>query len=181
MSRGNARQSIFGDDADRGTFLNILASVVGRCEWFCHSYCLMGNHYHLLVETPRPNLAIGMQQVNGRYTRRFNRRHGRVGHLFQSRYTAVVVQKEAHLLELCRYVVLNPVKAGFCRRASEWRWSSYRALAGLEGAPDFLTTEWLLSQFGWQRRTAQARFRTFVASRAPVVSDTAGAVSDTGV
>ena len=163
-SRGNARQSIFRDDVDRETFLTIFSGVVRRYEWLCHAYCLMGNHYHLLVETPKPNLAIGMQQVNGRYTRKFNRRYGRVGYLFQSRYTAILVQKESHLLELCRYVVLNPVRAGLCRRAAEWKWSSYRALAGLERAPELLTADWILAQFAREGSAARASYRAFVAA-----------------
>ena len=151
-ARGNARQPIFRDTADRHGFLRTLAHVVDRYSWRCHAYCLMTNHYHLLIETPQPTLARGMRQLNGVYTQAFNRRHGRSGHLFQGRYHAVVVEKEAHLLELCRYVVLNPVRVKSCRTAGAWRWSSYRATAGLTAAPGFLTVAWVLAQFGLRAR-----------------------------
>jgi putative transposase len=161
-SRGNARQRIFLDDHDRELFLKTLARVVSRFGWLCHAYCLMNNHYHLLLETPRPNLSLGMRQLNGVYTQAFNRRHRRVGHLFQGRYKAILVEKEAHLLELCRYVVLNPVRVKAVARARDWRWSSYRATAGLASVPEFLCVEWLLGQFGRRRPQAEARYRAFV-------------------
>ena len=110
-SRGNARQDIVGDDDDRRSFLTLLGHVIDRFGWRCHAYCLMDNHYHLLLETPRPNLSRGMRQLNGRYTQAYHRRHHRGGHLFQGRFKAILVEKDAHLLELCRYVVLNPVRA----------------------------------------------------------------------
>jgi REP element-mobilizing transposase RayT len=162
-SRGNARQKIFWNDDDRKLFLGTLAWVVRRFGWVCHAYCLMNNHYHLLVETPRANLSLGMRQLNGVYTQAFNRRHKRVGHLFQGRFKAILVQKEAHLLELCRYVVLNPLRIKAKTRVHEWRWSSYRATAGLEAAPDFLTVDWILSQFGQKRGQAQMKYTEFVA------------------
>lgn len=161
-SRGNARQRIVRDDHDREGFLQTLGHVVLRYGWLCHAYCLMDNHYHLLVETPKPNLMLGMRQLNGVYTQGFNRIHGRVGHVFQGRYKAILVEKEAHLLELCRYVVLNPVRVKAQRRVDAWRWSSYRATAGLAPVPPFLTVEWVLGHFGRQRRAAQARYRAFV-------------------
>src|SRR4030042_5793823 len=111
-SRGNARQTIFIDDEDRGGFLDLLSIVVERFNWICHAYCLMGNHYHLLIETPDGNLSKGMRELNGIYTQHFNRRHGRVGHVFQGRFKAILVEKDSYLLELCRYIVLNPVRAG---------------------------------------------------------------------
>lgn len=149
-------------DSDRELFLDILGRVVGRFGWLCHAYCLMDNHYHLLVETPKPNLTLGMRQLNGVYTQSFNRRHRRVGHLFQGRYKAVLVEKEAHLLELCRYVVLNPLRARVKKRADQWRWSSYRATAGLAPVSPFLTVDWVLRQFGTRKQQAQARYRRFV-------------------
>ncbi|MCS6318519.1 MAG: transposase, partial [Nitrospira sp.] len=100
-SRGNARQDIVADDGDRAQWLTVLAHVVDRYGWRGHAYCLMDNHYHLLVETPQPNLSLGMRQLNGRYTQDYNRRHERVGHLFQGRFKAILVEKDAHLLELC--------------------------------------------------------------------------------
>lgn len=161
-TRGNARQKIFHDDADRRTFLAVLARVVARYGWLCHAYCLMDNHYHLLIETPKPNLALGMRQLNGIYTQAFNRRHRRVGHLFQGRYKAILVQKQAHLLELCRYVVLNPLRVKARDRVDQWKWSSFRATAGLEKAPEFLTTDWVLNQFGEKRGKAQSAYARFV-------------------
>jgi hypothetical protein len=124
----------------------------------------MNNHYHLLVETPRAKLSLGMRQLNGVYTQTFNRRHKRVGHLFQGRFKAILVQKEAHLLELCRYVVLNPLRVKSKTRVREWRWSSYRATAGLDTLPEFLTVDWILSQFGQKRGQTQTKYREFVAS-----------------
>jgi putative transposase len=161
-SRGNGRQKIFLADTDRELFLHTLTQVVSRYGWLCHAYCLMANHYHLLVETPKANLSIGMRQLNGVYTQTFNRRHKRVGHLFQGRYKAILVEKEAHLLELCRYVVLNPVRVRSKLERGAWRWSSYRATAGLASVPGFLSTDWVLEQFGKSRAKAQRRYREFV-------------------
>jgi REP-associated tyrosine transposase len=162
-SRGNARQAIYEDDRDREQFFSILAQVVSRYGWRCHAYCLMDNHYHLVIETPQANLALGMRQLNGLYTQAYNRRHGRVGHLFQGRYQAIVVEKEPYLLELCRYVVLNPVRAKALKHPGRWRWSSYGATVGRAVVPEFLTVHWVLGQFGAQKRVAQARYRQFVA------------------
>jgi putative transposase len=162
-SRGNARQDIVADDRDRTQFLTLLAHVIDRYRWLCHAYCVMDNHYHLLIETPQPNLSLGMRQLNGRYTQGYNRRHDRVGHLFQGRFTAIVVEKEAHLLELCRYVVLNPVRANMVSHPRHWAWSSYRATVGETTAPPFLTTNWILGHFGSRVSPAQEQYRTFVA------------------
>ena len=161
-SRGNARQGLFFNDGDRELFLQTLAHVVSRYSWICHAYCLMANHYHLLIETPKANLSIGMRQLNGVFTQSFNRRHKRVGHLFQGRFKAVLVEKESYLLELCRYVVLNPVRVKGGTKTAAWKWSSYRATAGLASVPEFLGTDWLLEQFGKNRRVAQKRYREFV-------------------
>ena len=161
-TRGNARQAIYTDDQDHSTFLAVLAAVVMRSQWLCHAYCLMDNHYHLLIETPQGNLSAGMRQLNGIYTQRFNRRHTRVGHVFQGRFKAILVERESYLLELCRYVVLNPVRAGLAKRPQMYRWSSYRATAGLEQAPEWLTREWVLAQFSPQRRRAERQYQEFV-------------------
>jgi REP-associated tyrosine transposase len=161
-SRGNARQKIFFNDVDRELFLETLAHVVSRYSWICHAYCLMANHFHLLVETPKANLSVGMRQLNGIFTQSFNRRHRRVGHLFQGRFKAILVEKESYLLELCRYIVLNPVRMKSRTRMAAWKWSSYRATAGLASVPEFLSTDWLLEQFGKNRRVAQKRYREFV-------------------
>ena len=162
-SRGNAGQPIFKDDRDREEFLVTLRRVTDRYRWRCHGYCLMRNHYHLVIETPEGNLVLGMRQLNGVYTQTFNRRHSRMGHLLQGRYQAILVQKESHLLEVCRYVVLNPVRAGLVKRADQWQWSSYGGTAGIKAAPHpCLTTEWVLGQFGQTRSRAAERYRAFV-------------------
>ena len=162
-SRGNARQPIFLNDNDRNNFINILADVVERYRWVCHAYCLMDNHYHLVVETPEANLSRGMRQLNGVYTQTFNRSHGRIGHLFQGRYKAILVEKESYLLELARYVVLNPVRAGLVSHPGEWKWSSYLATVGEEDPLPFLTVDWILGQFSESRLEAQKAYRNFVA------------------
>jgi REP element-mobilizing transposase RayT len=149
-------------DADREQFLQILGQVVERYGWLCHGYCLMDNHYHVIIETPNANLSKGMRQLNGLYTQRYNYLHGRVGHVFQGRYKAILVDKDSYLLELSRYVVLNPVRANMVRAAGDWRWSSYRAMVGRVSVPSFLTTDWLLGQFGKHRSTAQQRYIEFV-------------------
>jgi REP element-mobilizing transposase RayT len=161
-SRGNAKQAIFIDDEDRGSFLDLLSIVVERFNWLCHAYCLMGNHYHLLIETPNGNLSKGMRELNGVCTQGFNQRYRRVGHLFQGRYKAILVEKDNHLLSLCRYVVLNPVRVGLIERPEQWRWSSYRATIGLVKRPSFLTADWILSQFGGRKRASMERYRRFV-------------------
>ncbi|MFQ5597873.1 MAG: transposase, partial [Nitrospiria bacterium] len=162
-SRGNARQNIYRDDADRETFLTSLSHVVDRFSWRCYAYCLMDNHYHLLIETPKPNLSRGMRQLNGIYTQSYNRRHRKVGHLLQGRFKSILVEKETHFLELCRYVVLNPVRAKRVKHPSKWLWSSYRATVGESAIPDYLSVNWLLAQFGRTDPTSRKRYRAFVA------------------
>jgi putative transposase len=162
IARGNAREPIFLDDYDRLAFLEILARVIARFGWLCHAYCLMGNHYHLVIETPKGDLPAGMRQLNGLYAQYFNRRQGRCGHVFEARYRSILVEKESYLLEVCRYVVLNPVRAGLCSHPEQWRWSSYCATAGTAAAEPFLCTDWLLSHFGMTREQAQAGYREFV-------------------
>jgi putative transposase len=161
-ARGNAGKEIYLEDGDREHFLEILGSSVERFHWICHAYCLLGNHYHLLLETPEPNLSRGMQYLNGVYTQWFNRHHARYGHLFQGRFKSIVVEKESYLLELARYIVLNPVRAGLVRSARDWRWSSYRATSGQAGTPEFLATDWLLAQFADTREPAIRAYRAFV-------------------
>lgn len=162
-ARGDRREDIFEDDQDRRMFLDIFAQVVTQFNWLCYAWCLMDNHYHLLIQTPEGNLSKGMRQLNGVYTQANNRRHQRVGHLFQGRFKAILVDSDAYLLELARYVVLNPVRAGIVRRAQDWPWSSYRASMGLAPAQDFLAVDGLLAQFASSRSTAQARYAQFVA------------------
>ncbi len=134
-SRGNEKKAVYKDDVDRETFLDTLFQVNKRYNWICHAYCLMNNHYHLIIETPDGNLSAGMRQLNGVYTQTFNKRHKRVGHLFQGRYKAILIQKDSHLLEVCRYVVLNPVRAKAAERPEMWKWSSYQGTRGKEKPP----------------------------------------------
>jgi REP element-mobilizing transposase RayT len=161
-SRGNAKNDIFHDDADRRIFLNALGATVTHFDWLLYAYCLMGNHYHLLAETPTPNLSRGMRQLNGTYTQRFNYRHKRVGHLFQGRFTSIVVERETYLLELVRYIALNPVRSGFVSSPERWRWSSYRPHAQLEPAAPGLRLQPVLERFGTEVQDAARRYRDFV-------------------
>jgi len=124
----------------------------------------MNNHYHLIIETPDGNLSLGMRQLNGVYTQAFNNRHKRVGHLFQGRYKAILIQKDSHLLEVCRYVVLNPVRAKAVGKPEQWEWSSYQATAGMEKPYPCLTTEWILTQFASTRSMAKKAYQKFVSS-----------------
>jgi REP element-mobilizing transposase RayT len=162
-SRGDGREAIFLGDEDRHRFLDVLSDLVHDFNWAVHAYCLMDNHYHLLIETPEGNLSKGMRHLNGVYTQRFNRGHGRVGHVFQGRYKAIIVQKESYLLELARYVVLNPVRAHMVHTPDQWSWSSYRATARLCEPPLWLTVDWLLTAFSEHRGEAIRRYMDFVA------------------
>lgn len=163
-SRGDGQEDIYLGDTDRELFLQVLSETVGRFNWVVHAYCLMDNHYHLLIETPDGNLSKGMRQLNGVYTQRFNRTHKRVGHVFQGRYKAIIVQKDSYLLELARYIVLNPVRAQMVRSARDWPWSSYRATAAITAGPDWLAIDPVLSVFGQRRAQAVEAYRAFVAA-----------------
>ncbi len=163
-ARGDRREPIYLDDGDRVAWLKLLGEVCERHNWRCHGYCLMDNHYHFVVETPDANLSAGMRQLNGVYTQWFNRRHAVSGHLFQGRFKAILVDRDAYLMALSRYVVLNPVRAGLATHAEDWPWSSYRAMVGQAPAPVWLETDWLLAQFGQERARAQQRFADFVAA-----------------
>jgi len=161
-TRGNARANIFEDDTDRNLFCTVLGQVVKRFNWLCHAYCLMSNHYHLLIETPDGNLSAGMRQLNGIYTQAFNRKHWKDGHLFKGRYKGILVEKESHLLELCRYVVMNPVRACMVKAPGEYEWSSYLPTLGKRQKQDLLTTEWVLSNFSSSLRKARSEYQQFV-------------------
>ena len=161
-SRGGRQEDIYEEDTDRKEFLAILGDVCEQNNWVCHAYCLMSNYYHLVIETLEGNLSCGMRQLNGLYTRRFNKNHSRVGHVFQGRYKAIHVDKESYLLELSRYVVLNPVRAQMVHEAVEWPWSNYRATIGLVEPPIWLNSEWILSCFGMKKRKAVESYKQFV-------------------
>ena len=161
-SRGDRREAIYDDDEDRLSWLEILSKVCDRYNWRIHAYCLMDNHYHLIVETPDGNLSKGMRQLNGVYTQYYNRQHNRAGHVFQGRYKAILVDKEAYLLELCRYVVLNPVRAHMIKNMDDWVWSSYLSMTGDNAPPDWLEVDWILSQFSVQRNRAEEKYIIFV-------------------
>lgn len=161
-SRGNAQENIYRNDQDRKNFLSRLNITCNRYDWYCHAYCLMDNHYHLLIETNTSSLSKGMKHLNGTYTQYFNRSHKRVGHVYQGRFKGILVEKESYLLELARYIVLNPVRARMVRTAKDWPWSSYRATAGMSVTHACLTTDWLLSGFSKQRKRAQQAYREFI-------------------
>lgn len=161
-ARGNARQDVYLNDDDRFIFLKCLAETIEKYNWICHAYCLMDNHYHLLLETPTPNLSLGMRQLNGVYTQRFNRSHNRVGHVFQGRFKAILVEKQAHLLVLCRYIVLNPVAAHMVKHPADYLWSSYRYTAKRIKSTDFLHTAWVLDQFSTRKKEARKLYQEFV-------------------
>jgi REP element-mobilizing transposase RayT len=165
VARGNERRAIYRDAGDRERFLEILRATVERFRWRCLSYCLMTNHYHLLVRTPDPNLARGMRDQNGLYAQAFNRRHGRDGHLFQGRYRALLVERDEHLLASIAYIVGNPVRAGLCRNPCEWRWSSQRAALG-DHPPGMLALDELLGYFGRTRAQARESYRVLTESEA---------------
>jgi len=161
-ARGNGRQDIYLDDADRCQFLELFGKEVEQQHWRCYGYCLMDNHYHLLVETPEGHLSDGMRRLNGTYTQAFNRRHQRVGHVLQGRYKSILVEKEAYLLELCRYLVLNPVRARLVRQAHQWAWSSYRATVGRQAGPPWLDVGAVLRLFHRQKKVARQCYQQFV-------------------
>lgn len=161
-SRGDRRENIYQEDGDRELWLEIFSQVCSRFNWRCHAWCLMDNHYHIVIETIEGNLSQGMRQLNGVYTQNSNRKHGRVGHVFQGRYKAILIEKEAYLLELSRYVALNPVRAGMVNNIEDWEWSSYSAMIGKELLPEWLETDWLLSQFGSSKKEAIIAYKNFV-------------------
>jgi putative transposase len=161
-SRGNRRKSIFRGEQDRTSFLEILYKITQRYHWRCHAYCLMDNHYHLVIETPEGNLSRGMRQLNGVYTMFFNRWHRTVGHVFQGRYKAILVEEDSYLLKVCRYVVLNPVRAGMAKRPEDWGWSSYQGTVGVNKPHPSLTIDGILRQMGQRIRNAQGNYRQFV-------------------
>ena len=161
MARGNRKATIFTDDADCIEFLQLLERVAERLDWRLWAFCLMPNHYHLLVETSSPTLQRGMQYLNGSYAQYFNRRRELVGHVFQGRYKALLVDKETYALQVVRYIVRNPVRAGLCASLADWRWSSHRATLGDAVPPSFLAPARVLHFFG-TARTSRTHYDKFV-------------------
>jgi REP element-mobilizing transposase RayT/DNA-directed RNA polymerase specialized sigma24 family protein len=142
-SRGDRGEPIFVDDEDRHALLGVVAQALSRFDAEALSYCLMSNHYHFVLHTRQANLSLLMRHINGVYTQTFNRRHDKVGHLFQGRFKAILVDRDAYLLEVCRYVDLNPVRARLVKKPEAWAWSSYRSHVGQTAAPTWLDTEGL--------------------------------------
>lgn len=161
-SKGLNERAVFLDDEDRAVFLNVVESVVTRFGWLMHSYVLMDNHYHLVVEVPEANLSKGMRQLNGVYTQHFNRRHETEGSLFQGRFRSVLFEPKGYLLPLCRHVVLNPVRVKKTQSAHAWRWSSYRATAGTVKTPTLLHTDAVLAKFGKRTRENHKKYRDYI-------------------
>lgn len=161
-SRGDRRRAIFFQDEDRRKWLEILELVCKRFNVVVHAYCQMGNHFHLMPETLEGNLTQAMRQLNSIYAQYFNRRYGLVGHVFQGRYKAILVQRESYLLELARYIVLNPVRGGQVAKVDDWPWSSYPSTVGDCECPSWQCNQWLLDQFGPGPDAARQAFRQFV-------------------
>jgi REP element-mobilizing transposase RayT len=162
IARGNAGGQIVLDDDDRRTIIATLRRTAEREGWRVHAYCLMNNHIHLVVETPEQTLGSGMRRLLGGYAAGFNRRHGRYGHLFGGPYSASLVNTDAYAIQVCAYVVLNPVRAGLVNDAADWPWSSYRASAGLVAAPSYLETRLVPGMLHRNSRRARELFREHV-------------------
>jgi putative transposase len=160
-ARGVRRHAIYVDDVDRKVYLALLAQVVTRQGWHCLAYCLMKNHVHLLVETPQPNLAVGMHRLHGLHAQAFNKRHRHTGHVFQGRYSAVPVREDGQLLAVARYIALNPVKAKLCAEPAQWSWGSHAAVVG-GMAPRWLDVDRLLGYFGADGGEPRLRYLEFV-------------------
>jgi REP-associated tyrosine transposase len=167
--RGNRGEQIVLADGDRRVWLATLADAQERCGWSVYAYSLLGNHYHLLLRTPRPNLSEGMQYLGGAYATRFNVANGVRGHLQQGRYLSKLVTTDEYSLELIRYIALNAWRAGLCRRPEEWPWASYPALLGLAPAASFLTVDWTLRWFGDNGHPAREQLRAFIDATPPAV------------
>jgi REP element-mobilizing transposase RayT len=163
-ARSVDRRAIFGRRKECALLLDLLAEAVSRFEWECISFCVMTNHYHALIRTPAPNIADGMCRLNGQFAQTYNRRHGRTGHVFERRYHAELIRREGHLLEACRYIALNPVRAGMCDRPEDYEWSSFAAAIGRKPCPPFLGVASLIGLFGTDSG-ARERLDAFVHDR----------------
>jgi len=162
INRGNEKNNIFRDERDYRVFLKLLRETVIEHKWICYGYCLMGNHYHILIETPRANISKGMKKINAQFTQYFNFRYKRTGHLFQGRFKSNLVEKNSYLLELFRYIVMNPIRAGLCKKPNEYQWSSYGAMTSKDSRHDFVEKKWILSQFGDDFKTAAINYKNFI-------------------
>lgn len=161
-SKGRDGQVVFKDQDDRGVFLNVIENVVDRFGWLMHSYVLMNDHYHLVVEVPGANLSKGMRQLNGVYTQHVNRRHDQEGPIFQGRFKSVLIEKKNYLLPVCRHVVTNPSRNQDQQNFASYKWSSYRALAGQVKGPAFLHQDDVLRFFGKREKDAQRKYRDYI-------------------
>jgi REP element-mobilizing transposase RayT len=162
MNRGNAGEDVFISERDKQKFTEYLEKLVERFSIIIHTYCLMGNHYHLLIETPQTNLSLAMQWLNVSYATYHNRKYHRSGHLFQGRFKSVLVDADEYLKHLSRYIHLNPVRAKIVQKPEEYRWSSYPAFIGKTKVPEWLETGWLLSSFGKKKKAAMQNYEAFV-------------------
>jgi len=161
-SRGNEQKDVFKSQRDREKFLEYLGSATKRYGAVIHAYCLMSNHYHLLMETPEGNLSQIMRHINGAYTTYFNVKRKRAGHLFQGRYKAILVEADEYATELSRYIHLNPVRVGMSAKPEGYQWSSYRSYISQDKAADWLKTEFILGYFGRNASDAKNKYREFV-------------------
>jgi REP element-mobilizing transposase RayT len=162
-ARGNNRARILDGDSEKELLLGLVERAVSRFDWICHAYCVMNTHYHLLLQTPLANLSVGMHWLNLTFARRYNRRTGRTGHVFESRFWSEPVDSERHFVATARYIARNPVRAHLVESAAHWRWSSHAATAGLVDAPSFLETRALLEHFGPRLPGARAAYAAYVA------------------
>jgi REP element-mobilizing transposase RayT len=162
MNRGVRGADLYTDAREHAHFLALLAKTCERYEWLVGTYCLMENHYHLLVTTQQPTLSSGMQWLNSCYAQWFNWRHRYEGHAFFRRFHSVVIKSDSQFAEVARYILLNPVRAHLCKSAEDWPWSSYRATIGMEPVPAFLNSDWLLAEFGVGMEQARVNFAAFI-------------------
>jgi len=170
ISKGNRDESIYVDGESRRYHLSLCTITVEGYGWLCHAFCQMGNHYHMLLRTPEANISAGMQYLNARYAEWFNWRHGYSGHLFKGRFWSKLVESDEYLVEVARYIVLNPVRSGVCRHPGAWPWSSYGATVGTTAGPRFLTVDWLLEQFAADVKDARVAYARFVSQGAQALA-----------
>ena len=161
-ARGNANQKVFTDKKDREIFLSYLGREIDQQRWRCFAYCLMDTHYHLVIETPEANLSVGMRRLNAVYTQAFNRRHGYAGHVLQGRYKSILIDRDNYLKEVCRHVVLNPIRTKTVRKVEKWPWSSYRVTAGEDTEPAWVDLGAVLGLFGSTKVRGRNAYKKFV-------------------